>query len=75
MHSPSQVGVLDQFAIRIPLQYHLFFVEERLRNILHSNSKLEFDETRKNYIQLLYDEKIKVINEWQTFIPSFYNVS
>ena len=55
--------------------YCLFFVEDQLRNILHSDSKLEFDETRKKYIQLLYDEKIKVISEWQTFIPSFYNVS
>jgi hypothetical protein len=55
--------------------YCLFFVEDELRNILHSDSKLEFNETHTKYIQLLYDEKIKVISERETFIPSFYNVS
>ncbi|MFZ0514829.1 MAG: hypothetical protein WAM14_24720 [Candidatus Nitrosopolaris sp.] len=55
--------------------YCLFFVEKQLRNILDSDSKSEFDETRKKYLKLLYDGKINVINEWQTFTPSFYNVS
>jgi hypothetical protein len=55
--------------------YILFFIEEQLRDILHRNSEMEFEETRERYIQLLKDEKIKVIMQHETFFPSLYNIT
>lgn len=51
----------------------LFFIEEDLRNIMQENSKLQFNETKDKYLALLYDQKIQIINSWQTYFPSFYN--
>lgn len=51
----------------------LFFIEDDLRNMMQENSKLQFKETQEKYLALLYDQKIQIINSWQTYFPSFYN--
>jgi hypothetical protein len=51
--------------------YCLFFVEEDLSNIIHTQSGLKFEESEKLYNALLNDGKIKRIDNNQTYFPSY----
>jgi hypothetical protein len=55
--------------------YCLFFVEEDLSNILHTQSELKFEESEKLYNTLSNDGKIKRIDNNQTYFPSYYNMA
>jgi hypothetical protein len=55
--------------------YCLFFVEEELSNILHTESELKFEESERLYNTLVKDGKIMRINNNQTYFPSYYNMA
>jgi hypothetical protein len=60
----------------IPLSaiwYSFFFVTNELVDILGSSSRLSYSNTKKEYEELLYHEKIKVTKKGQTYDPSFSN--
>lgn len=55
--------------------YCLLYVDEDLRRMLRNQSELQFPENKQLYERLLNDGKLKNIYDYQTYIPSYYNMS